>query len=428
MHTLLSLLQLLFSSIGAFLLHFEGLLILGIALVLAGMQYRRAARLEQELYGLPRNQPLPLLGDALVHGVLAGTVVSLVATLAGISLVQPPGGPDAFAMLWMLALGMSLAHPRFICFAYGTSLLSLSYLLFGWPQVDIPGLTGLIAVLHLAEALLIAIGGDRCATPLTFGRPGQAPVAGFQLQRFWPVLLVLPIGLYLPESALGAGTIELWSWWPVIRPDPTLPEPTLYALVPVAVIMGYGDLAISAAPRQQAHRSALRLAVYSLVLFGLAIASAYYRPLQWVAALFSALGHEAVIWLGARAQVQGKPWLERARRGVTVLDTLPGTPAALGGLRTGSVILEVDGRPVYNREELHTAMLEAPAYLQIVFRNDRELEFSRIPRPEGGVLGFGAILVPEPDDRPLVLLGSGQWQGWVQRLARRLRRNRRDAA
>lgn len=425
---LLELLQRVFASVGAFLVHPEGLVLLAVTTALVTLQYRRVAALEQELYGLPRNRPWPLAADALVNGVVAGIGVSILAAVLGIGLVQPPGEPMMLSLLWLLALGLSLIHPRLICFAYGTSLLSLSYLLLGWPRVDVPGLTGLVAVMHLAEALLIALSGDRCATPLTFGRPGQKPVPGFQLQRFWPVLLVLPVGLPLPESLAGPDTVELWPWWPLVRPDPALVEPGFYVLLPVVAIMGYGDLAIANSPREQATRSALWLAAYSLTLLGLSVAASHLPFARWLAAVFSAAGHEAVLWLGIRTQLRGRPWLRRTPRGVVVLDALPGTPAAQAGLRPGSVILEVSGQPVSSREELHTAIQEAPAYMEIVFKHDQQLQSRRVPRPEGGLLGFGVILVPEPGDRPMAVIGPDLWRGWAGRLFRRWRRSRRDAA
>lgn len=168
--------------------------------------------------------------------------------------------------------------------------------------------------------------------------------------------------------------------------------------------MGYSDLAITAPPEERAQRSSLVLLAYAGILLLLAIGAAYYRPLLWVAALFSALGHEAMaVWSG-RVQLLGIPFLKRPERGVYLLDVMPGSPVAAGGLESGSVIVTVEDAEVHTREQLHEALLAAPAYVRIMFRNGRQLEYCKVARPPDGLFGFGAILLPEPGELPLARL------------------------
>lgn len=409
------LLRLIFARLALFLLDWSALLLLALVVALVFTQYRRIANLEVELYGMAKNRPLRHLADSFIYGVLGGLAISVLASWTGIVLVEVPGTVPLFVWLWPAALILSFLHPRLICLAYAASLLSLSYLLFDYPRVDIPGLVGLVAVLHLVEAFLIWISGDACATPLIFaGRSGE-PVGGFQLQRFWPVALVLPMGGGPADFQVAA----MPAWWPVIHPDPAL-VPELGALgvglFPLVVAMGYGDLAITAPPGQRTRQSARGLVIYSVVLFALAALAGHYRIFLWAAACFSAAGHEILAVGGARTQLRGRPFFARPRRGVGILDVLPGSLAAAAGLVPGSAVVEVYDYKVNTRDELHRALLEAPAKFCLTYRNGWQLESARLPRPEDGLFGFGAILVPEADDSPTVRQRVSRLGRWMKYL------------
>lgn len=405
MGSYLDLTRLLFARLGMFLFSpvASGLLLAVLWLVWA--QYRRTAAVEAHLFGAPKNAPLRLLGDSLVHGVLAGATVSLIGLWAGVVVIQPEAGAPVWLLLWPVALALGLLHPRFLCFSYATTLIGVSSLLFDWPRVDIPSLAALVGLLHLAEALLIWTGGAGAATPVTLRNRAGEVVGAFQLQRFWPVPLVLPIGVLMSNLPPDASPLHLPSWWPLIQPDPTLaPASATLALdlVPVVVAMGYSDLAVTALPPARARRSAGWLALYSLVLLGLAALASRSRILLWAAALFSGLGHEYLAVAMARRELRGSPAFTRPWRGVGVLDVLPGSPAAAAGLRTGDVILQVSGRPVSSRADLEQAITESPAWFWLSFRQGHEVETRRIPRPPTGLEGLGVILIPEAGDQPLV--------------------------
>ena len=91
---------------------------------------------------------------AVLAGMLGGLLGSLLMITVGITVDTRILGP-----LLAVALLLMLIRPRFICFSYAGGLLSLSYLVFGWPVVDVPQLMGLVAVLHWIEAILIALTG-----------------------------------------------------------------------------------------------------------------------------------------------------------------------------------------------------------------------------------------------------------------------------
>lgn len=411
MAALLEMARLVFASLPAVLLSGWAALLLAVAVLLVYLQYRRLATVEAEIHGLPLHRPIAQTLQSLALGSLGGIAGSLLLSWAGVGLVDVPGGISALLLLWPLAFALGLVNPRFLCFAYGTTLLGISHLLFGWPRVDLPSLLGLVAVLHMVEALLIWWSGASCATPVSVNGPAGLASPGFSLQRFWPVPLVLP---YF-AGALGE-PVDMGAWWPLLGLDPAV-SPGISAigwqLLPAVVTLGYADLAITAAPTTRARQSALVLLVYSAILFALAAVGSHVRPLLWVGVLFSAVGHEAMaVWSG-RVQLLGVPYLTRPSRGVGVLGVVPGTAAAAAGLRSGSVILTVDDAEVHSRDQLHEALLASPAYVRIMFRQGRQLANAKIPRPDGGLLSMGVILLPEPGDDPVTRLRHPRFFRWT---------------
>lgn len=385
-------------------------LLLLVALLLVYMQYRRIANMETELYGVAKHSPLRQTQYSLLMGAVGGLVGSIVLSLAGAGLVEEPGAASALLYLWPVSIALGAINPRFLCFAYSATLLSVSYLTIGWPRIDIPSVVGLVAILHMVEALLIWINGASGATPISIGSQYGEAVPGFMLQRFWPVPLVLPL-----FSIAGGAPLDMPAWWPVLTPGAGLELGAAtfgWSLVPVVVTMGYSDLAITAPPDVRVRQSTRSLLIYSGILLALAIAAGHYRPLLWVAAIFCGLGHEAMaVWAG-RVQLVGQPYLQRPPKGVAVLDVLPGSPAEAGGLKSGAVIVTVDDFEVHNREQFHEALMAAPAYVSIMYRNGRQLEHCRVPRPAEGLFGFGAILLPEPGERALAKVRRPAFFRW----------------
>jgi hypothetical protein len=400
--SLLGILRLLVTALPEILLNGWAVTLLLVAVLLVLIQYRRVAGKEAELYGVAKHAPLEQTLYSLFMGLVGGVIGSVVLSVAGVGLVEIPGAASALLYLWPVSVALGAINPRFFCFAYSGALVSLVYLVTGWPAVDVPSLMGLIAVLHMVEAFLIWLSGATCATPMSISGRLDEAVPGFVIQRFWPVPLVLPIFSLFADSP-----VEMASWWPLLRPDPALVSTVIpfgWEFVPFVVTMGYSDLAISAPPEVRARQSSRVLLGYSAMLLLLAVGAGYWRPLMWVAAVFSALGHEAMaVWSG-RVQLLAEPYMKPPGKGVAVLDVLPGSPALAAGIRPGSVIVTVDDFEVHTREQLHQALLDAQAYVRVMYRNGRQLENCRLPRPPEGLFGFGVILLPEQGDRAMARL------------------------
>ena len=125
---------------------------LWVVMLLVGLQFKRVAQARAELFGGERESVWGSTLKATFYGVIGGLIGSFLMVALGISL-----SGIGIGTLWIVAIMLMLISPRFLCFAYAGGIISLSYLLFGWPQVNVPELIGLLALLHMIEAILILL-------------------------------------------------------------------------------------------------------------------------------------------------------------------------------------------------------------------------------------------------------------------------------
>lgn len=381
-------------------------------------QYRRIAANERRLFGQVKNRPFPHTVQAVIQGLVVGVAGSFLLVFVGVAFT--PGTQLGFLIL--LAMLLMLVSPRLICLAYAGGLASLSNLAFGFPRLDVAALMAMVAILHLMESLLIALTGFHTATPAFIRTQGREVVGGFSLQRFWPVPLVVLLLGAVPREIIEQG-IRMPEWWPLIPiASPLLEDPAMmFQMLPVIVVMGYGDLAVSSSPVRRSKQTGKHLALYSLALLGLALLGGRQPLFLGPAALAAIVGHELVIRWGGRAELGRPAWLKSVPGRVTILDVIPGSPAEGAGLRTGDIVRTVNGFAAGSRSAFGSALEQAGPVIEL-----------GVDRPGGPVTiiiadrlqpdrPLGILLAPEPGDLPQMEIGR---LSILAALARRLRRQR----
>lgn len=336
---------------------------MALVVVLVALQYRRMESVRESMFGVKRSGGV--WKDTLaatLFGLAGGLIGSVLIIIIGLPLT---GSTSVFMLLLIVAVLLMLINPRFLCLAYAGGIVSLFYILTGWPPVNIFQLLALIALLHMVESILIFFSGHLGAVP-SFFKSGGRIVGGFTLQKFWPIPLVAltVAGYSLSQEVQG----NMPGWWPLIKPGEE--GKTLffeYALVYVVAGLGYGDLAIAHNPREKSKLSAFYLAIYSIILLVLAVSSQFLQVLAPVAALFSPLGHELVIYLGKKIELGGKPLYTPSARGIKVLDVLSDSTAWHMGIRSGDVLIAVNGITVRERWDWGYALGSNPYSLEIEF-------------------------------------------------------------
>lgn len=388
-----------------------------IVVILVGMQYRRMHSLREEFYGVQLKSNWNEIGNAIILGLLGGMLGSMLMVFIGVTLTG-----SGLMYIWPLAILLMLVNARFICFAYAGGILALSKIFFDFPQVNVPQVLALVAVLHMVESVLIFFSGHLGAIPSFFRDRDGRVVGGFTLQKFWPIpiaALAFMMGMDVPP-----GSVDMPDWWPLIRPGVEDAENIIYTLIPVVAALGYGDMAIARDPRRKSRISAGYLALYSATLLALAVLSDRSILLAVVAALFSPLGHELVIYIGRRVEMQDPPVYVPRSGGLAVMDVVPESPAWRAGLRSGDLITAINGIPVKSRADLADVLYEASPSLHVDFwqeraqRTRREIISYKVGEP------LGIMPVPEGSEEVGVaeLSTAGPLGRWWGDFWRRLRK------
>ncbi len=361
-----------------------------IVMAIVALQYRKIAKHREEMFGIGGYTVIRDTLAATGYGIAGGLAASFLLVITGVNLTSLGIG-----YLWVLALLLMLINPRFLCFSYSGGIVALSKLIFGTPDIDIPQLMGLIAVLHLIESLLIYFSGHAGATPMFIKRDDGSLVGGFTLQKFWPLPVVAVAVIAYPE-ALGYTILpEMPDWWPAIKFGQEFSIASIGVLLPLIVGLGYGDIALAHTPSEKSRMSATNLSLFSVVLLGLSIMASRYDILKIAAALFAPLGHEAVIYIGKRTEMKRKPLYVKPEQGVRLLETLPDSPARKAGLASGDVIVSINGYIVNSRREIDSIILTQPGLVEIEYLVHRHKRWRReqVRVKPNQVLGI--ITVPE---------------------------------
>jgi len=354
-------------------------------------QYKRMENMSEKLI---KSNDRIFLRSALLSsmvGIIGGCLGSILLIIVGINL-----GNIGLGYLWGLALLLMLVNPRFLCFAYAAGILSLCSLLFSYPDISIPHLLALVAILHMIESFLILINGHSYPIPLYVKKKGQI-VGGFNMQKFWPLPLMALVGV---SSLNPTDGLAMPQWWPLLQGYPGIIDQT-YTLLPVVAILGYGEITTTSPPVRRVKKSSRNLFIYSLTLLLLACISCRLPILAIAAALFSPLGHELVIWLGMREENNRRPLYTRSPAGVRILNVRTGSPAHQAGIVERDIILNVNGFNVDHFSVVRELISTSSSVYLTVEREGKEIKL-RLP---GEYLNDpGIIPVPEePVPRYVVL-------------------------
>lgn len=387
-----------------------------IVLMLVYSQYKRSSLLEEKMLGNQKYSVLDRLSSSIVMGLAGGFVGSLVMVLVGVTLDNA-----GIIYVWAIAILLMFFNPRYMCFSYAGGIVSLSSLLFGFPEVDVPSLMAIVAILHLVESVLIYFNGHKHSIPVFMKDDRYGIVGGFSLVRFWPIPII--IMTIVSGQMVQGDVVAMPDWWPLLKPSHIVNfgdiENLTYVMLPVVAALGYSDVAITQTPEQKSCQSALRLSAYSIILLIISVLSSHYRPLQWAAALFGPVFHELLIITSRKQEKRDKPVFLPVDRGIRVLDVLPDSVAERMGINRGDIIYRINGQEILDEGSLAEILNYFPTYIWVnvltLKGEHRTYEYSRYPV---GIGSLGILVVPKDE---FVQITATEMVSPFKRLIKRLK-------
>lgn len=388
------------------------ILINGLVFALVYRQYVKIFKYEQGFFNLKRINPFMETVTALVYGLGGGMIATILFILLGVS-VSDAG----IAYLWLAAIMLMFIHPRFLCFAYAGSLVSLVHLLTGYPVLHIPTLMALVAILHMVESALIFTNGYHHPTPMFFKHKSGKVVGAFTLQKFWPMPTIALVGAVIASQGLDWQSVAMPDWWPIFQGGVQVPENyvLIHMLFPLVVALGYSDIVQTELPKTKARRSAAALFLYSVVLLALAFLANHWSELALLPVVFAPLGHELVVYWGKRREESREP-VFHSENGVMVLAVYPNSPAEKMGLEIGDVIKSINGVEVSDLSSLVNQvspwLIDPVFVVENQFHSPRQREIAY----KGKVPPLGVIPTPHPGQGAYMRIKGGflknLWDKW----------------
>lgn len=340
-------------------LHILILVILGIMFYIKN---RRISIMQKMTVGESLDSPIELTLSQLVLGIIAGAIASVMLTSLGIVFNKNSG----IEYIVILSLFLVFIKKRFVCFSYSGAVLGLISIILGiitsvtgtqsYLNVNIVSLMTFIGVLHIVEALLVIIDGNRGAVPVFSNKDGKI-VGGFSLNRYW----ALPIAIFIAFSSQISGdassAMSMPQWWPIINKRETLKLLTTAIIMcaPLYGMIGYNAVTFTKLKKKKVIHSGLLILTYGITLSLVAQLASFGIVGQLIVVVYAPLAHEFMLKMQKKSEDKGKFIYVSDDIGVAVLEVAPSSPAFSVGIRTGDKILEINNQKVISEVDIfHT--------------------------------------------------------------------------
>ena len=291
-------------------------------------QYHKLSKAENVL-SIKKPSTLLRSMNSAMFGILGGFISTILFIYLEVSII-----PKDFMHILTIAILLSLINPRYMCFAYGGSILSLISLIWGYPRVETKEIMLVVATLHMVESLLILINGYKGKLPAYFEHNGDY-VGGYNFNRFWPVPFVIFVGEGL------------------IKP------------VTLMAILSYSDYTVSY-PRRKTIATSTILFFYSSLL--MVIIKVFDNPL--IAPIFALAGHEFIIYINLNHEKRRVATFTTLLKGVRVLDVSKNGIARELDIVAGDIIISINDIVINDEKDILEIEKIKNSVIKIVYFNN----------------------------------------------------------
>ncbi|MDD2402468.1 MAG: hypothetical protein PHD60_09760, partial [Clostridia bacterium] len=122
--------------------------------------------------------------------------------------------------------------------------------------------------------------------------------------------------------------------------------------------------------------------------------ASHYHPVAYVAALFSPLGHELLIYIGQRREKKGEPLYVPTEKGIKLLYVQRGSIFAKIGIKSEDVLLTLNDTQLYCDEDIEEILMEGTNIVRLEYLCKKTGERKKTTIECGDLKSLGYISVP----------------------------------
>lgn len=376
-------------------LHLLMLIIMGIMFYIKN---RRISIVQKMTIGESLNSPLELTLSQIVLGIIAGALGSLILSILGISFYENSG----IEFVFMISILMLFYKPKFVDFAYSSSILAIFSLVINtlsnlinkksFITVDILSLMIFIGVIYVIQGVLIIVDGSRGAIPVFTSKEGKI-IGGFSLNRYW----ALPIAVFMIFSGqISAGTtMNTPNWWPIINHTNMINilATAMIAAIPFYGVIGFSAVTFTKKKKEKTLSSGLISLIYGISVIGIAQLSRFGMIGQILTIVYVPLAYEGILRYQKRNESKGDYIYVSDEEGISVLEVAPSSPAFEAGIRRGDKIIAINDEEVKSEIDIFKIAKDSIFKLRIKIKKDAGNVVEYLVQPKNKRLGI--LLVPK---------------------------------
>ncbi|UII55592.1 PDZ domain-containing protein [Cytobacillus spongiae] len=334
------------------------------------------------------------LRQLLPLGMLLGLCLSLITIGAGLVI---PFAAILFTAIWTILLSFTtkirllspvytLGVAFFVVVIGSNQGWELPFFPEALKEVEesvFPAIALLLALLMIAEGVLIFRNGSKGTSPRLINSKRGQRVGIHEVKRIW----MLPLFLVIPGEALSSP----FSWWPVF----TIADSS-YSLLLVPFTIGFHQRIQGMLPKDAIDVLGKRVMMLGILFVPLA-AVGYWYPLSSVGVVALAMIGREALYIRHKLLDESLPFFfSKKNHGLMILGIIPESPASKMALQVGEMITKVNGTPVQSETALYEALQRNRAHCKLeVIDVNGQIRFVQRALYEGDHHELGILFVQD---------------------------------
>lgn len=358
---------------------------------------KKISLMNRMIIGEAEQSALELTLSQIGMGIIAGVLLSILLTISGIAFTEESG----IQLLFFFSILLMLIKPRYVCFSYSSAVLGIMSILMevlnvqdtymgNVLNIDITMLMSFVAILHIAEAILVALDGHRGAIPVFSDRDGTI-IGGYALKRNW----IVPIAVFIAYSmtttiSIASESIATPSWWPLFTTASSkdIFDTMIVACMPFWAVIGYSSVTFTKKKKQKSLTSGAYILAFGILLLGVSRLAEFGIVGKIIVVVFAPLAHEFMIRIQSLFESKQEPLFISDEEGFTVLDVVKNSNSYELGFRAGDKILSIDDKKPESEVEIYKMLKLASTRIKVRAAKglDREIITKKNTKENMGIL------------------------------------------